>query len=87
MTSRQFWSALTLAAAANGLLVGCEAGHGVGLRPKDASPSRLARASEVDEATPDEPGSTKGFFKPTRRRAALSSEASEIENSLGLGNR
>ena len=87
MTRRRMGFALALAGAANGLLAGCEGGHRVALRSKDSPPSRLAKLSEADEAAPEEPGSTKGFFKKTRRPAALSSEAADIEDSLGVGGR
>ena len=89
MTRRRFRFALAFVGAASSLLAGCESWHPLGLRSKEASPapSRLMTKADADEANQDEPGSTKGFFKPTRRSAALSSEAAEIEGSLGVGGR
>ena len=51
---------------------------------------REARAASEEPpasaSAPDEPESSapKGFFKPTRRPAALSDEGAEVERNLGL---
>ncbi len=44
-----------------------------------------ARTSSIEEVETDRPEGLKNFFKPTRRPGALSSEAAEIERSLGVG--
>jgi hypothetical protein len=47
---------------------------------------RRSRSQEDVKSDADEPGAseTKGFFKSSRAPGALSSEAAEIEQSLGV---
>jgi hypothetical protein len=70
---------LTLVLVLAGAIVpGCEPLHH-NLRPASGTdPSR------GDESKAEEPNETKGFFKSTRLPGALSSEAREIEQSLGV---
>ncbi len=63
-------------------LTGCETMRGLGLRPHQDSVSKVPTGSEEIE---DAGVSNRQFFKPSRRPAAMSSEAREVENSLGLG--
>ena len=82
-TWRRLRAGAAMAGVACGLLSGCETMRAIGLRPhKDSVPKVTAGSEEIEV---DNEAPTKGFFKATRRPAALSSEARDIENSLGLG--
>jgi hypothetical protein len=68
---------LTLVSA-GAILPGCEALHHNLRTASGTDPSR------GDEPKEEEPSETKGFFKSSRLPGALSSEAREIEQSLGV---
>ena len=79
MKGRRNWFGLAFAGLA-GPICGCHLLHPQGLRSQ-GSPPALSQTEEpgADPGTPP-----KGFFKPTRRSGALSSEAREIEANLGV---
>ena len=87
MTTRN-WSYVWLFLVISSL-VGCNASHQGGVRAQDAedptawSDSPInARSEDTDKGSS---GGSKGFLKSTHLPGGWSSEASEIERSLGVG--
>ncbi len=85
------WRCLCLVTLSCLSIMGCEAGHRQSVRSKalddptswSGSPIRDRSESNNDEGQ----SSPKGFLKSTRLPGAMSSEGSEIEQSLGVGGR
>lgn len=70
---------------AGAILTGCETPHPLGLRMRDDSQAaRLVAPSESQEFGTDVEAGSRGFFKPSRLRGALSSEGAEVEHHLGI---
>ncbi|MEO6812122.1 MAG: hypothetical protein ABI353_23685 [Isosphaeraceae bacterium] len=87
MKRRRTWLALTVACASWATLAGCETiGHG--LRSKTEPPIVVLDdpAAKRGQEQSDElrTGRPAGFFKANRRSGAWSSQAAEIEQSLGV---
>jgi hypothetical protein len=87
MKRRRIRFALAVVCASTATLAGCETiGHG--LRSKNDPPivvldDPLAKKGQ-EQAEELQTGRPSGFFKATRRSGAWSSEAAEIERSLGV---
>lgn len=89
MKRRRIPLVLTVVCASTATLAGCETiGHN--LRPKNEPPivvvdDPLAKAKTDQEQSEEiQTSRPSGFFKATRRSGAWSSEAAEIERSLGV---
>jgi hypothetical protein len=69
-------------------LAGCETLQRFGRRPASDEPvAKVAKSAEPvedGEAESKAPAGPKGFFKSTRLPGGLSSEANDIERSLGV---
>lgn len=89
MNTRRSWMALVGGCAWGLMLAGCSALNHNGVRAKDQRVPREWDEEARGDASVESPAEmkeTKGFFHPTRRPGALSSEAGDIERNL-LGGR
>ena len=72
-----------------GSLVGCNASHQQSVRPKSSEDPTAWNSSPIsdrsDEADKSVSSGSKSFLKSTHRPGGWSSEASDIERSLGVG--
>lgn len=85
MKRRLLWLALAAVGVAP-MLTGCETLHRFGRRPNGSDEAVVKSAMPVEEGEAESKTAAgpKGFFKPTRLPGGLSSEANEIERSLGV---